>query len=190
MQDGWQEESSRTVFHHPVLSLRSVKRSLAGGPAAEFVVLACPDWVNIVAETPEGRVVLIRQFRHGSGARALEIPGGMVDPGETPAQAARRELREETGFEAGELVFLGKVNPNPALFNNTCHTFLAREAKPGGPASPEEHERIEVLTVPRGELLGLVRDGEIDHSLVVAALTFYWLAQGGIAAPPGGPGGA
>jgi 8-oxo-dGTP pyrophosphatase MutT (NUDIX family) len=98
-----------------------------------------------------------------------------VDPGETPARAGARELREETGYLAEELRFLGKVNPNPALFSNTCHTFLALNCRFDGSQRLDPTERIEVVSAPVAALPGLVRRGEIVHSLVIAALSFFWL---------------
>lgn len=163
---------------HPVLRVERVERSRQDGQAHQFIVLHSPAWVNIVPVTPEGRVVLIRQWRQGSQAPSLEIPGGLVDPGESPEAAAARELLEETGYASPGLVHLGKVNPNPALFDNTCHTYLAPQAVRVAEPRLDDTENIEVLTVPGQEVPGLVRRGEIDHSLVLAALCFHWLAQG------------
>lgn len=123
-------------------------------------------------------MVLIRQWRQGSQAPSLEIPGGLVDPGETPQEAGARELLEETGYVAGRMLHLGQVNPNPALFDNTCHSFLALEALPLARQRLDDNERIEVITRPLGDLAGLVADGSIDHSLVLAALCFFWLRRG------------
>lgn len=175
--DKWTTLESRMMLEHPVLRVERCHRQ-KGALQGEFVVLHSPDWVNVVPVTPQGRVVLIRQWRHGSGDSALEIPGGLVDPGETPRQAAARELAEETGYRARELVFLGKVNPNPALFDNTCHIFLGVDVEPDGPSCLEEHEEIAVLTVEQEALPGLVKSGRIDHCIVIAALSFFWL-QGG-----------
>ena len=86
------------------------------------------DWVNVVPITAAGRVVMIRQYRHGTGEIGLEIPGGVIDPGEEPLAAARRELREETGYGASELAAIGQVAPNPALQDNRCYSFVARGA--------------------------------------------------------------
>ena len=84
-------------------------------------------------------------------------------------------MAEETGYRARELVYLGKVNPNPALFSNTCHTYLGVDAVLKGSPSLEESEEIEVLTVDQDELPALVKGGQIDHCIVIAALAFFWL---------------
>jgi ADP-ribose pyrophosphatase len=140
------------------------------------VVLTAPDWVNVVALTDEGEAVLVRQFRFGVEANSLEVPGGMVDAGEEPAAAAARELLEETGFRARELVFLGAVHPNPAVQTNRCHSYLALGAERAGPATQEPGEDIEVVLVPASALQRLVREGAITHALVVTAVYFAELA--------------
>lgn len=134
-----------------------------------FSLIECTDWVNVLALTAEREVVLIRQFRPGSGEVCLEIPGGMVDPGEAPAAAAERELFEETGFRAGAWRALGAVSPNPALFRNRLHIYLAENAYRAGRAEPEGSEVIEVELYPLASAWRALAQGEIDHALVVAA---------------------
>jgi len=182
----WQNQDTRAILDRPVLRVAAQIRRREDGLEREFLVLSAPDWVNIIPVTSQGRVVLIRQWRHGVCQTALEIPGGMVDPGETPAQAAARELLEETGHRAGSLEDLGWVHPNPALFDNRCHTFLARDCQRVQAQRTEDDEEIEVLEVAAGELPGLVAGGGISHSLVVAALCKWWLAAGGC--PPANKG--
>jgi 8-oxo-dGTP pyrophosphatase MutT (NUDIX family) len=143
------------------------------GVAHEFYVLESGNWVNVIPVTPEREVVLIRQYRHGTREVTLEIPGGIIEPGDSPQAAARRELREETGYEAGEMVGLGFVHPNPAFLDNRCYTFIARNARQTGPQTQDEKEDIEVLLKPLAEIPALIREGRITHSLVVAA--FYRL---------------
>lgn len=169
------------MLEHPVLSVTRSQRRL-GGHTATFITLHSSDWVNIVPITPDGEVVLIKQWRHGSEDWAVEIPGGLVDPGEKPIDAAVRELEEETGYSAREVSFLGKVNPNPALFDNTCHTYLAKvDSVPGEPRL-EDGESIEVFRVKIGDLPAMVASGEIDHCIVIAALSFFWLHRGQVLA--------
>jgi ADP-ribose pyrophosphatase len=152
------------------------------GAAHDFYVLESRNWVNVIPITSEQEVVLIRQYRHGTREVTLEIPGGIVDPGDSPAGAARRELKEETGFEAGEMVGLGFVHPNPAFLDNRCYTYLAHDARRMGPQIQDEKEDIEVLLKPLAEVPGLIREGQITHSLVVAA--FYRLFVEHLPAPP------
>ena len=152
---------------------RDRARSPRSGEEHDFYRLEAGDWVNVVPVTPAGDVVLVRQYRHGSRTRTLEIPGGMVDAGETPAEAAARECLEETGYGGGRIEPLGVVNPNPALFGNRCHTFLADGVERVGAIRNEGTEETLVEVLSPAELDACVAAGEIDHALVIAAL-FWW----------------
>jgi 8-oxo-dGTP pyrophosphatase MutT (NUDIX family) len=124
--------------------------------------------------TPDNQVVLIHQYRHGVDEITLEIPGGMVDPHDpSPLHAARREMQEETGYDSEDIVELGSIHPNPAIQNNRCHTFLARDVEKRFETNFDTTEETEVILVPAIELPTLVRQGKITHALVVTA--FYWL---------------
>lgn len=140
------------------------------GAELDRLVLETPDWVNVVALTREDRVVCVRQFRFGTAAVELEIPAGIVDPGETPEQAAKRELSEETGYSAAQWRPLGSVAANPAYQDNFCHHWLATGAALTGSPSLDAGEDIGVELVPVGAVPRLVAEGEIRHSLVVSAL--------------------
>jgi ADP-ribose pyrophosphatase len=137
--------------------------------AKRFSVIDCPDWVNVIALTADGQVVLIRQYRVGVRELCLEIPGGMVDDDEEPAAAAARELAEETGYVAPRWQRLATLAPNPAILGNHLHVFLAEGARLGGPPRPDGSEVISVTTVPLEVVHKKLIAGEIDHALVVAA---------------------
>jgi ADP-ribose pyrophosphatase len=135
------------------------------------VVLETPDWVNVVALTPERELVVVRQFRFGTSSVTIEIPGGMVDRGEDPLDAGRRELREEAGYTAARWTPLGAVEPNPAFQDNLCHHFLAEDARLTHPQELDGGEDIEVATLPLEEVHARVLAGEIRHALVLTALS-------------------
>jgi len=136
---------------------------------ASFFVVENPDWVNVIALTRSRKVVLIEQFRHGSGEIILEIPGGMIDENELPETAARRELLEETGYSSENFILLGKSQPNPAIQNNTIFHFLAIDCEKTAETSFDEHESLMTKLSPVSEIENLIKSDKITHSLVLAA---------------------
>jgi 8-oxo-dGTP pyrophosphatase MutT (NUDIX family) len=135
--------------------------------------LTTTDWVNILPILPDGRALLIRQFRAGALRPILEVPGGMVDAGEKDAMmAALRELEEETGYTSQRVLPLGTINPNPAIMSNRTHFFLALAAMPNPSRKhfPDAEERIELELVPATDLDLMVRTGQIDHALAALCI--------------------
>lgn len=157
----------------------SVEQHLAAHPVSGaervFSVVRSPAWVNVVALTPDDRVVLVRQFRHGLRRVTVEIPGGLVDAGESFVEAGRRELREETGFEAARWVEMGVVEPNPAIQDNRCGLVLALDARRTAEMELDEGEHIAVETAALAEVRGMIARGEIRHALVISA--FFHLVE-------------
>jgi ADP-ribose pyrophosphatase len=170
----WVREGERTLVSTRVLELKSVRfKHPVRGTEKDFVVARAPDWVNVVALTPNGNLVLVRQFRFGSNEFSLEIPGGVIEAGEDPVAAGVRELGEETGFGGGKVSLLGSVNPNPAIQDNRCHFVFVDGAVPTIGLDWDDDEEIEVSTVPVAQVLDWARSGKITHSLTVAALMLF-----------------
>jgi len=169
----WSRIRSRSQQSFRVFSIRTdTTISPRTGAEHDFYIIESQDWINVIPLTADHQVVMIRQYRHGSREVTLEIPGGLVDRGDTPEKAAARELLEETGYQAEEYVQIGVVNPNPALFNNRCYTFIARDAQKIRDPMPDQAEDIEVLLIPVSDIPELIQKGEIDHAMVITA--FYW----------------
>lgn len=152
---------------------RDVRVSPKTGKEHDFFVIESRDWVNIVAVTEDDDIVFINQFRHGISGITLEIPGGIVDEGENPIETARRELLEETGYSSENFIEIGRVHPNPAIFNNICYTFLALSTKKVSEPTFEGTEDIENVLYPSSKIDKLIKKGEITHSIVINALHFY-----------------
>jgi 8-oxo-dGTP pyrophosphatase MutT (NUDIX family) len=143
------------------------------GRERDFVVMTAPDWVNVIALTPEHQLVLVRQFRFGIDDFSVEIPGGVMELGEDPLAAAQRELREETGHTGSRVHLLGRVHPNPAIMCNVCHLVLVEDARRTDKLDWDRDEEIEVLTVPVDEVYSWARTGRISHALVLDALFLF-----------------
>ena len=172
----WKRVRSGPSRSFRVFSIRTdTTLSPRTGSKHNFYVIESRDWINVIPLTDDHQVVMIRQYRHGSREVTLEIPGGLVDPGEPPKKAAVRELLEETGYQARKWLKIGVVNPNPALFNNRCHTFLARNINRVTNPKPDQTEDIEVVLVPLTKIPRLILKGEIDHAMVITAFTHYFL---------------
>lgn len=174
----WTLLDSRVVSNERIFRLRHDRyRFEPSGVERDFVVLDSPSWVNVVPMTADGQVVLIRQYRHGIQDVTLEIPGGMIDAGESPAAAAARELREETGYVAGQMRFLGRVLPNPAIQNNWCYLFTAEGCRLTGESQPDAFEVIDVLERSLVDVPAMIRSGEISHCMVIAAFALMGVLQ-------------
>jgi 8-oxo-dGTP pyrophosphatase MutT (NUDIX family) len=153
---------TRAIYRHPHRSKEQ-----------DFFVINAPDWVNVVALTPEHRLVLVRQFRYGINEFSVEIPGGVMDAGEDAVTAGLRELREETGYVGTGARLLGSVHPNPAMQSNRCHLVLVEQARPAADLDWDPDEEFEIMTRPVEEVYALAQSGGITHAMVLDALLLF-----------------
>jgi len=182
MPKAWERLSSELAHRSKVFDLRVERRvSPRTGKQLSTVVLESSDWVNVLALTPDEHVVMIRQYRFGTQEVTLEIPGGLIDAGETPLEAARRELREETGYDAERWTSLGSIAPNPAIHRNRLYTFLAEGCRLAGEQQPDPGEDIEVELQPLRDVPRMIATGEISHALVAIAFQKLDLLRAGFA---------
>ena len=167
----WKRKKSRLLSDCRIFNLKeSVSISPRTGKEHDFYFIETADWVNVVPITKDNELVCIRQFRHGSEQITLEIPGGLVEKGEPAHLAGARECLEEPGFRATNLESVGVLNPNPAIFGNRLHTFLARDVVQVSEISNTSTEQTELNLIPMSEVPDLLMSGEIDHALVAATL--------------------
>ena len=178
----WQKLGSKKVGDFRIFTVRSdEKLSPRTGQPHDFFIIDCVDWVNVLAVTPDRHLVMVEQYRHGSNTVELEIPGGIMDAGETsPVETGIRELREETGYEGEQARLLGNVFANPAIMSNTCHTVLIENCELKHAVEFDSGEDLITRLVPIAGLRQLVAAGKIQHPLVVVALYHFdlWLRQG------------
>lgn len=171
----WALVKSETVAKTPVFNLEShTFLSPKDGREKPFTILDVNDWVQVLPITNDGQAVLVKQFRLGTREISLELPGGVVEPGQTPLEAAKRELMEETGYQAANWRKVASFRPNPAVQNNTAHFFTAEEAWLSGPTNFDENEDLELILTPLDQLKAMIRDGKIDHAIMVAAIMSYF----------------
>lgn len=174
MKNFWEVIENNTLYNRGIVKF---KEELCYHQKKEvhhsFFHMEFLDWVNIVAITPKKKVLLVKQYRFGTGEITLEIPGGTLDQGESnPKAAAKRELMEETGYSSDKLIFIGKVAVNPAIQDNYCHFYLAKDVKLIGDQNLDPAEDIEIDLVHLKEIEGMIKQGMIKHSLAVLGLLY------------------
>jgi ADP-ribose pyrophosphatase len=171
LAEGWERLGSERLLSNRYFSLRSDRLRLPdGGIKDPYFVLERPDAAIIVPITASNEVVLVRQYRPPLEMMELGPPAGLVEEGELPEQAARRELAEETGYTGGEWDSLGSLASSPSLKDNWAYLYLARGVEENAAPDPDEHELVEVIKVPLEDLRGLVHSGKIVSSSGVAAV--------------------
>jgi ADP-ribose pyrophosphatase len=166
----WETVRHEEVGFFRIFTLsRTVRRSPNTGREHRFTGLSADDWINVIALTDDGDLLLVEQYRHGTDSLTIELPGGAVDPDEEPELAAVREHEEETGYRPRVVHGLGSVEPNPAFLDNRCHTYLALGCTPTGNLKFDPSEEIRLLTTTLDGFTDLINQGAIAHSLVIAA---------------------
>lgn len=176
----WKILESKQLFSEPWFTVRKDVCELPNGKKHfAYYILEYPSWASAFALTEDNKVVLIRQYRHGLGVISTELPGGVVDQGEEPIDAVRRELIEETGYEFETIEFMGKLAPNPATSNNYMHMFLAKGGRKVAEQSLDETEDVEVLIYTLDEVKQMLRENKIVQALHSATI-FYALEKLGL----------
>ena len=149
----------------------------SGAQIPTWFIFEFPDWINVIAITKDGKMVMEDQYRHGLGETHYELVAGVVDPGESPLQAAQRELSEETGYEGGKWQLYMTLSPNPTNHNNLCYTFLATGVEKRCEQHQEATEDIHVHVLKPEQVMEMLRDGEIIQALHAAPLWKFFKEQ-------------
>jgi 8-oxo-dGTP pyrophosphatase MutT (NUDIX family) len=159
------------VYRDRWLQARADKCELPDGRIMEpYYVIEVPDWTNMVIITKDEKIVLVKQYRHAFGSTTLELPGGILEQGESPMSSAIREMKEETGYVSEEVEFLMKISPNPALNNNTAYFFLATNAEKLTNTNFDPFEDIIIETYSKDELKNLLIEGKLQHGVQQGAI--------------------
>ena len=168
----WKTLEEKTLLKTIVFDVTIHKNESSSGLKGDYYVMHAPDWVIVIAKKAK-KFMMVKQWRHGEKSLSVEFPGGVIDKGEEPETAAKRELLEETGCIAGKLTKLGKVNPNPALFDNHVHIFLAEDLTATGTQNLDSDEFINCIELTEEEVLQGMGTEQFPHGLMAMAMCFY-----------------
>ena len=169
----WQVGPKKILFETVVFDVTSSKNVASDGTSGDYFVMDAPDWVIVIPQTNENNFIMVKQWRHGEKNLSIEFPGGVIDKGENPEQAAARELMEETGCVAKKLIKIGEVNPNPALFSNHMHVFYATQLESTGKQKLDDDEFVNYMELPVDEVLDNMGTKQFPHALMSTALIYY-----------------
>ena len=174
----WKEGQPKDLLKTVVCTVTSRHNVSSDGVEGDYIIMDAPDWVIVLPEKGDN-FLMVKQWRHGEAGLSVEFPGGVIDKGEEPETAARRELEEETGYKAGKLTKLGFVNPNPALFSNHVHIYLATELQKTGKQNLDEDEFINCMELTKKEVLEGMGTEQFPHAIMGMALSCYIKYNGG-----------
>ncbi|MCF7928907.1 MAG: NUDIX hydrolase [Spirochaetales bacterium] len=173
----WKKESDELTMGCRIFDVRTTRMHSPEGRSHNYYYLDSPDWANVIAVTKDKDdqdcFVMVRQFRQGLQQITLEFPGGVVDDGEKPEAAARRELAEETGYQADRMLPAGTICPNPAIMNNWAYTFIAEDVHPAQSQDLDDNELVDVELWPVPYVIEHMGTGVFVNAIMMVALDWY-----------------
>lgn len=168
----WKKEKTQTLLKTVVFDVTTEHNTSSTGVEGDYIILNAQDWV-ITIPKKDDKFLMVKQWRHGSECLSIEFPGGVIEKGEKPEVAAKRELEEETGYKAQKLTKLGTLNPNPALFSNHVHIFLAEDLISTGIQHLDSDEFVNYLEIPIKEVIKNMGNEQFPHAIMGTALALY-----------------
>lgn len=168
----WNTESKKTILSTVVFDVTSQHCISSEKLEGDYIVCDTKDWVTVIPEN-NNQILMVKQWRHGEKSLSIEFPGGVIEKGEAPEKAALRELEEETGAKPGKLIKLGSVNPNPALFSNHFHVYLAQDLTFTGKQNLDSDEYINCIEMDKDEVIKAMGTEGFQHGLMSAAMFLY-----------------
>lgn len=178
----WKPISKDILLKTKVMTITEISSVSPDNQVGKYIVSDAPDWVIVIAEIND-KFLMVKQWRHGENALSIEFPGGVIDSGEKPETAALRELKEETGYEAKKITYLGKANPNPALMSNHVHFFAAENLISTGVQKLDDDEYVDYFEIPTKEVYENIGNADYPHALMMSALLKYKLYKEGFLHP-------
>lgn len=173
----WMEKTRKILNKCRIFDLYQVEKISPYGNKGSFFLLDAPDWITVIPLIIDSKGIdcflMVEQFRHGNDKITLEFPAGMIDKGELPVIAAKRELLEETGYAAGDLIEIGAVSPNPAFMNNISYTYVARDLDFIGDQDLDKDEFIHFHLIPCTEVVEKMGTGVYSNGVMMMALAYY-----------------
>lgn len=173
----WHEISREEVLDARIFKIHKSVRRTEDKKEGHFVIVDAPHWITVVPVVKNDDGVdcflMVRQFRHGSSDITIEFPAGVVEPGEDPAVAAKRELLEETGYEPADLAHVGTINPNPAFMSNAFSIYVATNMRKVENQNLDDHEMIDVELIPIAEVDANMGTGYYNSAIMIVALDRY-----------------
>ncbi|MBT9484842.1 NUDIX hydrolase [Sediminibacterium sp.] len=179
----WTVQQSTVVYAKKWMKIKEEICQLPDGQIINpYFVIDVPDFCNVVMVTTQDEIVMVEQYRHAAGIISLELPGGMIEPGEDPMLAAKREMEEETGYQSNHFELLYTIHPNPPLENNQAHFYLATQLTLTGNTSFDQYEDIKLVLVNKHDFMNKLLQNSFTHgaqvgAMFAAAVKLGWLKQ-------------
>ena len=172
----WTEGEKEILLKTPIATVCQTPATASDGQKHNYISIDSRDWVAVIPVKDEN-FIMVKQWRHGEKALSIEFPGGVIDDGESPLQGAIRELKEETGCVAEKMLYLGKINPNPAFMTNHFHVFAAFDLKETGSQNLDSDEYLNDLEMPKNEVYEKMGTPQMPHALMCSALMLFRQAE-------------